>query len=683
MKDKIFVMQSQKLAIFPAVYNSTSSDPQSLVFWKKIYEGDNRELGVFLQVEGRDSDETKILGRDMWDKINGFLAKLIEERKVFSSSEEICEKIIKILNRYLLSWSHERGLDNWNDIHILVGTAAPTAVCFTRVGNAHLIFWRNRQAILADENLNGNRSPHFSSAFSEIVGGSVRLGDRFLIATPSFTESLGWDELTSLISHADVNGAFKNILRSMEVIANPLSTSFILGEVASSAYDAGKIPSVLEGKVTRGKDGGMEFLEFNSLAAAPARSSSPIVPWKEIARTGGSASGKVLGKIFKILFFPFILFAKRIAPLSTGRKAVLVGGLVGVIAFVVVLGYFSLQSSPVFQPTNYEEMYANAESLIEEANSSLIYHDDEKARKLFWQADSLLSQVIESGEWGIKAVVLRKEVAEQLSVLDKAEYVNKAPVLWKVAPEQGKIEDLAIGKDKVVFSTLKAMFKGEDNEQVKELVKGDDSDKPKWLTKVKDKLLWITPQEKSFKGMNLADDSALEKKSFDPGGEIIAIGVYDSNVYLFDSNESQVRQYSYAGNGLNFQKLWLTSNLKEELGEDKVVDMAIDGQIFLYTEKGRIIKLSGGKKVASDWEEPAMVPRGNRVRIVTKPSFKYLYVLDPRHNRIVIYNKEDGKLKGQVQNDALKQAVDFDVDETKKEVYFADSTAVFKLNFEL
>jgi len=270
-------MQFQKVIILPAV-NNEKGDPLSLIFWKKIYEGENRELNVFLQIEARDPNETKVLGTALWEEVNTFLTEIIDKRRVFSSSEEVCEKIIKVLNRYLLAWGEENELKNWNDLHILIGTANPSAVCFTRTGDSHLVFWRNNNSLVADENLNQNRSPQFFSAFSEIVGGSVRLGDRFLITSPSFSNTLSWEELSSLITHADVRGTYTNIYKSIE--GSPNNTAFLIGEISYSSQESA---DVMENKVKKYQQGGFNIMEFNPVSKSPV-STSPLVPWKEILK---------------------------------------------------------------------------------------------------------------------------------------------------------------------------------------------------------------------------------------------------------------------------------------------------------------------------------------------------------------------------------------------------------------
>jgi hypothetical protein len=50
---------------------------------------------------------------------------------------------------------------------------------------------------------------------------------------------------------------------------------------------------------------------------------------------------------------------------------------------------------------------------------------------------------------------------------------------------------------------------------------------------------------------------------------------------------------------------------------------------------------------------------------------------------VIIFDKSSGKLAGQVQNTAFGQAVDLQVNEGKKEIYFATPNALFSTKFEI
>jgi hypothetical protein len=117
------------------------------------------------------------------------------------------------------------------------------------------------------------------------------------------------------------------------------------------------------------------------------------------------------------------------------------------------------------------------------------------------------------------------------------------------------------------------------------------------------------------------------------------IGGYFGNFYLLDSQSSQIFKYTPTADGgySNPPTAWF----QIDVDLAGVVDMAIDGYIYLLYADGRILKFMSGELAPfeqTELDEPLRGPTA----IFTSPDeeTKFLYVADAGNDRIVQFSKE-------------------------------------------
>jgi len=689
-------MSFQKLQIIPTVQSPVPSEPCPLVFWKRINKKHEEELHLFLLLKGRTEKETKDLGREIWERISTYLNELAINQKGFSNPEHVCESILKIGNDFLTTWSHGTQISNWGDLSLIIAVSNSAAIYFARIGKARFFLFRNQQIILADEDLSHPRSPQFSPPFSEIAGGPLKLGDRIMFASGEIMELFSWEEIATLANSPIITQAFYNMLRSLEVTPLSKNSAFLLGDAVSTksnlaAEQEKNILLLLGDKIKDARIGEMNFLEFNPLVRQTAANpSQTLIPWQNILGEFWEKTTKMFEFLTKIAAAPFGIIRKRISSLSLTRKIILFSSL-GL--FLIFIGFIAnsllnRQTVPPVAETNYEANIEEAGRLKDEAANALIYQDEEKARKNLMQADILLEEASISGEWGIKAIKLRQEVGEQLSVLDKASPVEIQKI-WTVAESHESIRNIALQSNRdILAATGKGIWSIKTNggpqaeKFSKELELGENK---YWIVPNGSKFLLISPQSRSLFAINAASREISDKKELAPEikNTFSAAAAFDSSVYLFDSENSQIKQFSTTNDSLTFNRDWFKQDLTADFKDNPAVSLCIDGSIFLITKNGNIFKLSGGKKSAWSAENPASPFQGDKLRLFTESGGKNLYILDPAKKRVVLIEKETGKMLGQMQNSDLANAVDFQVDEKNKTLYFATGSDLFKLTLNL
>ena len=680
----------QKIQILPAVSQPDPSSPKPLIFWKRISQDQDKELHLFLLVEGRTSRETDELGRELWQIVSSYTNELVINQRGLVNPENICESILGICNDFFSNWIQKFPLDKWSDLNIILSLATPLAIYFARIGEARIILIRNKQIILADENLTQPGSPKFSPPFSEIAGGSLNMGDRFLIASPEIVNSFSFDEISSLAAPPGLTGAFHNMLRSLEMLAPPRNFAFILGNlIPLERPDLELMTPPLNEKIKEARIGDLNFVEFNpTLPEFNKQTSKNALGESNFSFVGNIFIAllelvmKIMGKIFRPL-------GRKISSLSLTRKIILFAGIGLFIVYLSFVGTSLINRKPGDTiKTDYQAAFSQAENLKTEAESALIYQDEEKVRKNLTQASFILDDVITSSDWGIKALKLQKEIFDQLATLDKAQnsQVNK---VWSVPENKGTVKKIFLTKnngtilltEKTVFSLKENGDKLEGQEYGKTITLGQEKS---YLASIGNELILTIPQNKSYFMINPASKEISDKKELAPEikNNASAVSYFESSLYFFDPDEAQIKQFSYGNNDLRFTRDWFKQDFKEEFKDDPVVSLSVDGSIFAITKNGKISRFSGGKKNSWNAELPRSEIRGEKLALITKPEYKKLYLLDPAAKRIIIFEKEGGKLAGQVQNSSLGQAVDFQVDETKKELYFATPGAVFKIKID-
>lgn len=149
---------------------------------------------------------------------------------------------------------------------------------------------------------------------------------------------------------------------------------------------------------------------------------------------------------------------------------------------------------------------------------------------------------------------------------------------------------------------------------------------------------------------------------------------YAGNMYLLDRDDNQI--YRFAGSNKTFgsKSEWLAPGI--EMDFSKIVDITIDGSIWLVSESGKVTKLTNGNPqqisltgISNQLERPTA--------IYTNEENENTYILEKEKGRIVVLNKK-GEFNVQYVSDELKQIDDLVVSEDEKKIILLNGQ---KLNY--
>jgi cell division protein FtsL len=152
------------------------------------------------------------------------------------------------------------------------------------------------------------------------------------------------------------------------------------------------------------------------------------------------------------------------------------------------------------------------------------------------------------------------------------------------------------------------------------------------------------------------------------------LAIYNRRAYTLNTTTNQIYRHNPTLTGFDAGSPWLT----DTVDLSSAIRITIDGDVFVLTHDGNILKFFGGAAVPFDLkgiDPPLQAPTD----IWTYTDVPGLYILDPNQNRIILLDK-DGTL------DAQFTAVEWNIpeammvrDETN-EVYVLDDNIVYRFS---
>lgn len=345
---------------------------------------------------------------------------------------------------------------------------------------------------------------------------------------------------------------------------------------------------------------------------------------------------------------------------STKRKTTLtVGVLILILLIASVVFGISQKNKKEFQDESEKKLTiatANYEKSISEEN-----FDKTSSRELFISAKEIAFKLREDG---YESNGLSKLISDITS--------KEAEVLGEIKKEPKELLDLTLqtsgfngdqisstGKEVFVFDkTNKNVIQVDTNgKDAKKIAGKDILEGAKQLASYGDRLF------------SLNDDGIYEitnkrEKVKEKDWEESLFYLYSGNIYLMDKSANEI--YRFAGNDNSFSDKteWLAPGIEVDLS--KVIDMTIDGSIWLLSSSGKATKFTNGnpsvilmKGIVEELNSPTA--------IYTNEKLKYVYILDKNSGRVVTLEK-NGNFKLQYKSDAIKEAKDLVVSEDESKI---------------
>lgn len=149
--------------------------------------------------------------------------------------------------------------------------------------------------------------------------------------------------------------------------------------------------------------------------------------------------------------------------------------------------------------------------------------------------------------------------------------------------------------------------------------------------------------------------------------------IYSNNLYVLDTQDNQIFKYPESSSSFSGGQAWL----RQETDIKNAESFALDGSIYTLHADGKIKNWLKGEANTFDYHEPHPII-GAGATIKTFRDSDYLYIIDPKNQRVIILNK-DGNIKDQYSSQKFDNLKDLSIDPEEKAIYLLNGNHLYLL----
>ena len=142
----------------------------------------------------------------------------------------------------------------------------------------------------------------------------------------------------------------------------------------------------------------------------------------------------------------------------------------------------------------------------------------------------------------------------------------------------------------------------------------------------------------------------------------VSVGMFASGVYVLDAGAEEIWKFAVSGSELEERRRWLSAG--EELGLSEVVDMDIDGDIWILSSGGGVGRLRRGYQEVYSLKGGPEDLSGDAIAVSLEG--ERLVVLNKGNSRVVEFNKETGEYVKQLVGEKIGKMDDILITEDEK-----------------
>lgn len=376
----------------------------------------------------------------------------------------------------------------------------------------------------------------------------------------------------------------------------------------------------------------------------------------------------------------------RFNRLGKYNKYIFIGALILVVVFAGSIVYLKYKQNRDQEAQIYNDQVIAISQKKDEAESSIIYGDETRAWELVEEALALTYELPD-----------KKSEHRQIkqSMLDDIEELKKQ-LRHDVSPaDLTKVTALPLDADGqtinfefllftnpnnyLILSKEKDLYTWRSAESAWQEVSWNNEEIINILTTAKsanDKYLVIDSRP-GVSEINISDLSwqELEFGTSDQQKSFIQAAVYNSRIYVLDSEANQIFRHNRSSNSFSAGSAWVSST-GVDLSDG--TSLTIDGSIYVLKSNGEIINFYTGEK--QNWANAAVdPPLQNPTKLWTDLDTKYLYILDPANKRVAVINK-DGKFISQYILEQAQGLKDIYVDASARKIWVLADNGVWNFS---
>jgi len=605
------------------------------------------------------------------------------------------------------------------------------------------VFFRQQDSIQSINILEGGANEDQSHLFSAVIEGSINEGDKLFIGTPHVTDEISLSDIQDIVMEHTAEQAVKDIEQTLKQAKRLESFGGIICEIVkkdtvadpTTSNSAASLqhlidrerettetlsPSLFGGKKKKEKQSSKrQQKRHNAIETNHRRRGDEIIGGSSVNAVlvlfgrglVGLGSGlwrlvRFLGvTIGRALMMIFVLMTNKnngrshalrsvkeswgtvvrsVTGLSLVSKLLLLGVVVLSCIFVGSVGLLRIQEGRQQKAEAYTTLVSAIEDKRSAADARQIYNDESGAFALLKEAEDLVQTLPQDTDEQTATYTRLKESIETalLSLRN----------ITVVTPTQ--IADLSAGRDGVQATSLvrlddqliafgpqdtRLFFVDKDtgsisiqeHDSIAKLVAGN-------TPKENDTVAFVGQDNDVYLYNKEAQAINKTEISFPSDQPIITSPfIYNLRLYLVDNAHNQILRHSKTQSGYDRGTPWLDADATTDLSD--AVSMAIDGDVFILKQNGRVLKFVGGTQEPFDISglDPSLA---DPTLLYTYNDMDSIYILEPTNKRVVVLNKQ-GTFRAQYTSELWQSPTGMVVDEAKKTIYVLDNQKIYSFKF--
>jgi len=361
----------------------------------------------------------------------------------------------------------------------------------------------------------------------------------------------------------------------------------------------------------------------------------------------------------------------------------LVGGIgVAIIVLMIGISVISKSQARAQEEETYQEQLAAIEDLMERAGGAVIYKDENQARSLYVNAQTLIESIpADTPERAEKAQELDRDLQAALNEIRHLVTIPNPPLLAdletltdgvfgnSLTPASGTV--FVAGSDGRLYQFNKTEKRFDVAASVGEgsltPIAMSQEDGRTYLLGQDGVAYGVSFESQTLNSLSIADDRWVDLEA------------YANRLYFLrptsDSTEGQVIRFTRNGSSFDGETEWITSRT---VSFDSAISLTIDGSVYVLMTDGKVSRFGNGSE--EGWGVGVVDPRITQAtKIWTSPESSYLYVLEPSTQRLIVFQKETGAFVVQYRSDAFQGLSDFVVDEAGYTIYLLAGSKLYSI----
>lgn len=322
----------------------------------------------------------------------------------------------------------------------------------------------------------------------------------------------------------------------------------------------------------------------------------------------------------------------------------------------------------------FDELIAAIAADQKEADNAIIYEDEKRAAAILQNTLNQLKRFSPLNDEQAAAIQnYSEEIERQLKKINRITTVEQ-PVVFADIGSQIENEPLYFTMEgaNFVIATDRDVYRLIDTKIVKI---GSSADPIAALLPSGPATLFLT---RSGSLLRINGDR-LESIPFTASPEqksITAATTYAGNLYILDAQTNAIFKYTGAGLRFGAGSIWL----RDPVLLSESVSLSADGALYTLNRSGTLSKLVRGTQ--QDFALAQTVPAiGDNGTVATSGASARLYILDPAHNRALVFNKE-GAIQNQFTSPEFTNLRAFAHDEKEETLFLLAGGKIFALNLK-